>query len=289
MNNKERLAIANKISYVAIIGNVFLSLIKFIAGIMGKSSAMLADSIHSLSDVLSTVAVLIGLRFSAKPADDDHPYGHEKLEAITSKILAALLFCTGIFIGLEAIKIIFIGSYIIPQKIAIYAAVLSILTKECMYRYTMKGAKKIKSTALEADAWHHRSDALSSIGSFVGILGARLGIPILDPLASLIICVLILKVSFDIYRNSINQLVDKAADKETIDAIRNEIELIEDVERIDELKTRIHGNRIYVDVEISVNKHYSLTKAHNVAEAVHRKIEKLDDRIIHCMVHVNPY
>lgn len=289
MNNEERLAIGNKISYVTIIGNIFLSLIKFIAGIVGKSSAMLADSIHSLSDVLSTVAVLIGLRFSAKPADEDHPYGHEKLEPITSKILATLLFCTGIFIGVEAIKIIFSGNHIIPEKIAIYAAILSTLTKEWMYRYTMKGAKKIKSTALEADAWHHRSDALSSIGSLVGIVGARLGIPILDPLASLIICALILKVAFNIYRNSIDQLVDKAADKETVEAIRNEIEFIEEVERIDELKTRIHGNRIYVDVEISVNKHYSLTKAHNVAEAVHRKIEKLDGRIIHCMVHVNPY
>lgn len=288
MNNKERRKVGNKISYITIIANVLLSFIKFIAGIIGKSNAMLADSIHSLSDVLTTIGVIIGLKFSSKPADKEHPYGHEKLESITSKLLAVVLCLTGIFIGYKAINTIIKGSYNIPGKIAVYAAIISIVVKEWMYRYTIKGAKLINSGSLEADAWHHRSDALSSIGSLVGILGARVKLPILDPIASLVICVLIIKMSFDIYKKAILGLIDRAADDEMIELIKKEIMSIQKVEHIDDLKTRIHGNSIYVDVEISVCEDLSFPKAHNISELVHKNIEKLDSRIIHCMVHVNP-
>ncbi|MHB9924160.1 cation diffusion facilitator family transporter [Clostridium botulinum] len=289
MKNEERLKIGNKVSNITIVVNIILSFIKILFGIIGHSAATIADGIHSLSDVLSTIAVIIGLKISSKPADKDHPYGHEKLEAVTSKLLATMLFLTALFIGYSGIKVIINKDFSVPSKITIYVAILSIVTKEWMYGYTLKAAKKINSTALEADAWHHRSDSFSSIGTLIGIIGARLKYPILDPIASLVICIFIIKVSIDIYKNSINQLVDHCADEKTINMITEQIKSIKEVERIDELKTRLHGSKLYVDVEIALDYSLSLKKSHSIAEKVHDKIEASNNDIIHCMVHVNPY
>jgi len=288
LNSEERFKIGIKISKITIIVNILLSAIKLFAGIIGRSGAMIADSIHSLSDVLSTIAVMVGLKLAKQPADEEHPYGHEKMEPIMAKILASILLITAMLIGFNGIKSIINGSTVIPAKIAMYAAILSIIVKEWMYRYTVKGAKKIDSTALMADAWHHRSDAFSSIGTLIGITGARMGFPILDPIASLVICVLITKVAIDIYKQAIDQLVDHCADAKTIENIKNEIEKTNGVISIDELKTRISANRLYVDVEICVNSDLSVCEGHEIAETVHNTIENLDNRIKHCMVHVNP-
>ncbi len=288
MNSEERFMIGIKISKTTIFVNIILSTFKLFAGIIGRSGAMIADAIESFSDVLSTIAIMVGLKLAKKPADEDHPYGHEKMEPIMAKILATTLIITALIIGFTGIKSIIIGTTIIPGKIAIYAAILSILTKEWMYKYTLKGAKKIDSSALIADAWHHRSDAFSSIGTLIGIAGARMGYPILDPIASLVICIIITKVAIDIYKQAINQLVDHCADANTIENIKNKIEETNGVINLDELKTRIHGNRLYVDVEICVDKNLSVCQAHDIAESVHNTTESLDNRIKHCTVHVNP-
>lgn len=289
MNSVERLQIVNKISKLTIAINFLLSAVKVLAGVFGKSNAMISDGIHSLSDVMSTFLVMIGLKLSQKPEDINHPYGHEKFEPIFAKILAFILVVTAALIGYNAINIIKLGRYDIPGKIAIYAAILSIATKEWMYRYTVKGAKKIDSSALLADAWHHRSDSLSSIGTLVGIAGSRIGYPILDPIASLVICIIIFKIAIDIYIKAANELMDHSADKSTVETIKNDIIEINGVIKIDELKTRIHASRVYVDVEISVSKKLSLTEAHDIAEKVHFKIENNNEKVKHCMVHVNPY
>ncbi|EJO5347846.1 cation transporter [Clostridium botulinum] len=289
MNNKERLKIGNKVSNITLISNIILSFVKVLFGIIGHSGATVADGIHSLSDVLSTIAVIIGLKISSKPADKNHPYGHEKLEAVTSKLLATMLFLTALFIGYSGIKVIINKNFSIPSKITVYVAILSILTKEWMYRYTLKASKKINSTALKADAWHHRSDSLSSIGTLIGIVGARLKYPILDPIASLVICIFVIKVSIDIYKDSVNQLVDHCADEKTINMITDQIKSIKEVERIDLLKTRLHGSKLYVDVEIALDYSLSLKESHSIAEKVHDKIESSNNNIIHCMIHVNPY
>ncbi|MGK0469062.1 cation diffusion facilitator family transporter [Clostridium sp.] len=288
MNSEERFRIGIKISSITIIANILLSVIKLFAGIFGRSGAMIADSIHSLSDVLSTLAVMLGLRLAKQPADEGHPYGHEKMEPVMAKILASILLITALLIGYNGVKNIITGTTVIPHKIAMYAAILSILIKEWMYRYTVKGAKKIESSALMADAWHHRSDAFSSIGTLIGVLGARMGYPILDPIASLVICILITKVAINIYKQAIDQLVDHCADAETIEKITYEIENTNGVINIDELKTRLHANRLFVDVEICVNRDLSVCEGHEIAESVHNSIENLDNRIKHCMVHVNP-
>lgn len=288
MDANKRLKIGNKISIVTILVNVFLSLLKFIIGIIGNSSALLSDAVHSLSDVITTFCVMFGLKISEKPEDKDHPYGHEKFEPILTKVLSFILFATAISIGIAALKTLSEGSTAIPSKITMLAAIISILTKEWMFRYTMKGAKEINSSSLEADAWHHRSDSLSSIGSLIGIIGARMGFAAADPIASIVICLIILKASVDIFLQATNQVVDKATDDETIKNIEKITLSVEGVKGIDSLKTRIHSNKLFIDLEISACKDMSFVDAHNIAEDVHKKIEETIPSVKHCTVHINP-
>ncbi len=282
---------ANRVSVVSIIINIVLSLLKLIVGIFAHSGALISDSIHSASDVLSTFAVIAGVNIAAKDSDKAHQYGHERMENIFSIILAILLFATGIGIGFTAVKVIVVKNFEeieIPGVVALVAAFVSIAVKEWMYHYTMHTAKKIKSTALKADAWHHRSDALSSVGSFAGILGARMGLPICDPIASLIICAFIAKAAWDIFYEDVNGLVDHSADDETCTELRRIISEQNGVLCIDDLKTRMFGSKLYVDVEIGADGNQTLRQAHEIAQRVHDIIEKRFENVKHCMVHVNP-
>ena len=274
---------------ITIIANIALSILKILAGVFGKSSALIADGMHSFSDILSTVVVMLGLKLSEKPADESHPYGHERIEPALTKILAVILLVTALMIFYCGLTTIIGGNYQIPGNITIIAALISIFTKEWMYKYTKKGAEQIESSALLADAWHHRSDAFSSVGTLIGVVGAKLGYPILDPIASIVISLFIAKMAFEIYFKALNQLLDRAADSKTIEEIKKIILSVDGVLEIDVLKTRIHSNKIYVDVEISVDKDLSLIEAHNISENVHSQIESKLKRVKHCMVHVNPY
>ena len=282
--------IAMTVSSVTMAGNILLAAGKFIIGLLAHSEALVSDAIHSASDVFSTVIVMIGIKISAKAPDDDHPYGHDRFECACGIILSILLSLTGIGIGYSAIQHITDPSYVfvIPGIAALVAAVFSIVTKELMFRYTINAAKKIKSTALSADAWHHRSDALSSIGSFIGILGARLGYPKLDAIASIVICLFILKAAYDICKDSFDKLLDTACDAETIEKMRQVITAFEGVHGIDVINTRMFASRIYIDVEIAADGNITLFKAHEIAENVHNAIENNFTDVKHCMVHVNP-
>lgn len=282
---------ANRVSVVTIAGNVVLSVIKLFAGIMAHSGAMISDALHSASDVFSTIVVLIGIRLSAKESDKEHPYGHERLECVAAIILAMVLFITGFGIGAEAFKNIFSGHSAdlrIPGVLAMAAAVISIVSKEGMYWYTRYYARKIDSGALMADAWHHRSDAFSSIGALIGIGGARLGYPIMDSVASLVIFGFIAKAAVDIFKDAVDKMVDHSCDEETEKRIYDCVMENENVLGIDLLQTRIFGNKIYVDVEIQADGSYTLQEAHNIAESVHEKIEQNFPKVKHIMVHVNP-
>lgn len=288
MKNNEKIAI--KVSVISIILNCLLTLIKFISGVISKSSAMISDSVHSLSDVLSTFVVIIGVKISNKKADSDHPYGHERIECVSAIILSGMLFIIGALIGINGIKNVTNSSNLVmPGVLALIASIISIISKEAMYQYTIRVSKKINSAALKADAWHHRSDALSSIGSFIGILGSRLGFKIFDPLASVIISLCIIKVSIDIFKDAIDKMVDKSCDKEVINKVISVIEKNESVKNIDDIKTRQFGNKAYVDVEISVDENLLLKDAHKVAEEIHNSVENEINIVKHCMVHVNPY
>ena len=290
-NLPERVRAANRVSVISIGLNIVLSLIKLLAGILAHSAALISDAVHSLSDVISTVGVVVGINLSSREADDSHQYGHERIESIFSVLLSVLLFATGVGIGRAGLLSIVGGEYknaAVPGIAALIAAGLSIALKEGMYQYTVRTAKKIGSTALRADAWHHRSDALSSVGSFIGVLLARIGLPICDPIASIIICLFIIKAAWDIFFSAANELVDKSASVETGERIRTEILQVEGVMGIDSLKTRLFGSKLYVDVEIACNGEWSLYRSHEVAERVHHKIEEAFPNVKHCMVHVNP-
>ena len=283
--------IVNRVTSIGIIGNVILSLFKFLAGIFGHSSAMVSDAIHSLSDVLATFIAWLGIRLSMQAPDREHPYGHERLECVASLLLGAILFGTGLMIGLSGLKTILAGHYEelqAPECIALIAAVVSIATKEGMFWYTRHYAKVLNSAAFMADAWHHRSDALSSIGSLIGIGGAMLGFPILDPLASVAIAVCIIKVAYDILKDAVSKMLDTACSSEYEKKLADFISAQDGVDRLDVLHTRMFGNKIYIDAEISIDGDKSLTDAHEIAESVHTQVEKHFDNIKHIMIHVNP-
>ena len=282
---------AMKISMVSIVGNILLSLFKALAGIVANSGAMISDAIHSASDVFSTIVVIIGIRLSGKESDKEHPYGHERMECVAAILLATILAATGLFIGWSAVEKITVqddSALAVPGILALVAAVVSIAVKEAMFWYTRAGAKKIDSGALMADAWHHRSDALSSIGALVGIAGARMGYPILDEIASLVICIFIEKAAIDIFKDAINKMVDKACDDETEHEMYECVMKNESVRGVDLLRTRTFGNKIYVDIEIRVDGKLTLWEAHAIAESVHDSVETEFSKVKHIMVHVNP-
>ena len=291
MDDEKAKQIAMRVSVVTIICNLLLSFFKLAAGLLGHSGAMISDAVHSASDVFSTIVAILGINISKKKSDQNHQYGHDRLECVAAIVLAVILFLTGVGIGIGGIKNIISGiseDIAVPGAIALAAAILSILIKEWMYWYTRKAAKKINSGALMADAWHHRSDALSSIGAFVGILGARMGYPILDPLASVVICLFIGKAAYDIFRDAIDKMVDKSCDPETLGKMRSIILEQPGVQNIDLLQTRLFGPKIYVDIDIAADGNLTLREGHEIAQRVHDAMEKEFPLVKHCMVHVNP-
>jgi cation diffusion facilitator family transporter len=288
-NVMEETRIIRKLSRVGIWGNVLLAGFKLAAGIIGNSSAMVSDAVHSLSDVFATFVAYLGVRLSMKPEDENHPYGHERIECVASLILGLILAVTGFGIGYTGIqKIISHEDLVIPTMLPLIAAVVSIVVKEAMFWYTMIYAKKLNSSAFKADAWHHRSDALSSVGSFIGIGLAMIGFPIMDPIASLVICLFILKVAYDISRDALDKMLDTSCDKDFEENLRTFIEDQPGVEHIDLLHTRQFGNKIYIDLEIAAQRDISLVEAHEIAESVHNSVENKYPNVKHIMIHVNP-
>ncbi|MGN0334400.1 MAG: cation diffusion facilitator family transporter [Lachnospiraceae bacterium] len=285
--------VATRVTMVSIIGNLILSGFKLLAGILAHSAAMVSDAVHSASDVFSSIVVIIGVKFSSRDSDKEHPYGHERFECVAAIVLSVVLFITGLAIGFDAVRNIFAGIYddslTVPGIPALIAALISIVAKEAMYRYTKYYAEQLDSGALMADAWHHRSDAFSSVGALIGIAGSRMGYPILDPIAGFIICIFIGKAAIDIFKDAIDKMVDHACDEATEEAIRNCARAHAGVLNIDFLHTRVFGNKIYVDLEISADGDRSLKETHAIAEAVHDAIESEFPKVKHIMVHVNPY
>ncbi|MDY4754981.1 MAG: cation diffusion facilitator family transporter [Candidatus Faecousia sp.] len=284
-------AIAVRVSMVSIIGNTVLSLLKMLAGILAHSGAMISDAVHSASDVFSSVIVIIGVKISAKDSDKEHPYGHERFECVAAILLAGILLVTALFIGHTALEHITGGSsksLAIPGLSALLAAILSIVVKEAMYWYTRFYAKWLDSGALMADAWHHRSDALSSVGALIGIAGARMGYPVLDPIASLVICAFILKAACDVFRDAIRKMVDHACDDKMERALLCCAAAQSGVMGVDEIHTRIFGNKIYADIEIQADSQITLAESHAIARQVHNAIEAQFPKVKHILVSVNP-
>lgn len=288
--NKEN-AIIGQVSSIGIVGNIILSAFKLFAGIVGNSGAMVSDAVHSLSDVFATFIAFLGVRISKKAADKDHPYGHDRMECVASLILGLILLFTGLGIGKVGLDHILSDSYntlAVPSTIALVAAVISIVTKEAMYWYTRHYARILNSPAFMADAWHHRSDAFSSVGSLIGIGGAMLGYPILDSVASVVICLFILKVAYDILKDALVKMLDTSCGDTYEEKLSDYVASQKDVLRVDLLHTRMFGSKVYIDLEIAVNGDQSLREAHAIADQVHNSVEQNFPDVKHIMIHVNP-
>ena len=289
MDPKQHEKVAVSVSAVTIAINLALAGFKFLAGFLAHSGAMVSDAVHSASDVLATFIVILGVKLAGRDADRDHPYGHERLECIAALILGVILGATGLGIGISGIqKIAGDGALVVPGTLALIAAIVSIVVKEGMFWYTWLAAKKINSSALKAEAWHHRSDALSSVGSFAGILGARMGFPVLDSVASVVICLFILKAAWDILKDALSKMTDHACSPELTAEMKETILSQPGVLGLDTLNTRLFGDRVYVDVEIQADGDLPLRVTHATAQAVHDTLEAKFPQVKHCMVHVNP-
>jgi len=283
--------IAIKTARNSIIINIFLASFKLFAGIFARSAAMISDGVHSITDLISTIVVIIGIKLANQQPDKEHPYGHERFESVATLVLAVMVFAVGLGIGWAGVQTIMNrenAEIAIPGVLALIAAVVSIGVKEGVYWYVRAAAKKIDSDALMADAWHSRADGLSSIGSFIGIGGAMLGFPLMDSLAAMVICLFIFKTAVKIALDAIGKMTDKACDDKTVEAMHKLVLAQTDVEGIDRLHTRLFGSKIYVDVDICVAAEASLGDAHHIAEKVHDAIEGTFPKVKHCMVHVNP-
>lgn len=280
--------LALKVSVITVAVNLALSVFKFAAGILAHSGAMISDAIHSASDVLSTFAVMAGVVLADKQADECHPYGHDRIECVVSVVLAVCLALTGIGIGWTGMRAALglSGPVKVPGRLALAAAIISIGIKEWMYWYTRAAARKAKSGALMADAWHHRSDALSSLGALLGIAGARAGYPILDPIAGVTICLFIEKAAFDIFRDAMEQMVDRSGPRELTSQLYELIGHQSGVGAVKNLKTRRFASKVYVDVEIGVDGQMDVNHACQIACKVHDEVERKFEDVKHCAVQV---
>lgn len=287
---------ARKATLIGSLLNVFLTVMKIAAGIIGRSGAMVADGIHSLSDLLTDIVVLVSFKFTEKPEDEDHNYGHGKFETLATAIISIFLFIVGFEIlksGLQKIFQVMQGEALpSPGVIALVAAFISVSVKEILYRYTVIVGKKIGSSSLVANAWHHRSDAFSSMGTFVGIGGAILlgeKWTVLDPLASVVVSVMIFKVAFEILLPSLNELMETSLTKEEKEEISSIIASCEGILYHHELRSRRIGSRAVIDFYIHVDSELNIRQAHDISTEVEEKLKDRfgSDAIV--TVHIEPH
>lgn len=279
------------VARINIFMNALLSLSKLAIGFLAHSHAMVNDGINNASDVIGSVIVTVGVSAAAKDSDKNHQYGHERLECVASILVSGIVMALGVALFGEGLSKIIKKTYLsqpMPGVWAVIAAISSIVIKEIMFLYTRRAAKKTGSTALMASAWDSQSDVLATIGGLLGILGSRMGIPVADSIAAIIIAMFIFKVGLDIFKDGVYKMVDHACPDDEVTAIRAIIADQKGVLGIDLLQTRMFGTRSYVDVEISAKADQSLIEAHAIAERVHHAIEVNFPQVKHCMVHVNP-
>lgn len=280
---------ANKVTIKSILWNIVLTFIKIFAGIVGKSNVIIADGLHSASDIISSIGVLIGNKISNTPNDENHNYGHEKAETLVSFLLSILLIIVSLKIGFDAIgSLLNLSRVQVPTALPLVVSVISIVIKEYQYRITIKVAQKINSPSLKADAWHHRSDAFSSIAAFIGIGGAMLGFKALEPIASIVVALFVAKVGFDILKDSANELMDYSIDVDQEKQIVKITEETEGVINLGEIRTRKHGATAYVDLTICVNKDLTVYEGHEIATKLERRIIKDMQFVKGITVHVEP-
>ena len=286
---EKRYKIGKKVSIIGLIVNILLSIIKIIVGITFSSMALIADGLHTVSDIASTIVILISIRFSQTPADRNHPYGHGKAEAIGTALLGLILLTTGFLLIKNTYSSIFDENIIQPGFIALWIAFFSIIIKEALYQYTVKMGRKINSKGLIADAHHHRSDAFSSIAALIGVTGSRLGFSYLDPLAGLIVAIFIAKIGFDILKDAVNELMDCIPDLSQVKEFKQIANAVNRVNNVGDIKLRSYGPSIFVEISVAVDNNLTVGEGHNVAKDVEKRLKDSDESIQDVLVHVDPW
>ena len=293
MDIKQEEKIIKKNSIFTMIANIFLAIAKMGAGIIGSSSVLIADAINSISDVATNIVVFISAKLSRKEQDKDHPYGHEKIDSVISIFIGAAVIVTAFEVGKNAVERLYdfiFNGYIIqtPKWYVLLIILITIIVKEFLFQKTRKEAKIAKSSALLAQAWDHRSDTIASFGAGVGVIGVLLGWSFFDPIASVVIALFIFRVGFKIAALGVSQVVDKSADDLTCEKIKEIVFKYKEVKSLDDIKTRMFGMKLYVDLEIGLHFSMSLEEAHEIAERLHDEIENTIPEVLHCMIHINP-
>jgi cation diffusion facilitator family transporter len=287
-SNDRYIAIRN-VTIVSVIVNILLTIIKFIFGIIGHSQALIADALHSLSDLISDSLVLVAAKFSHDDADDEHPYGHARFETLATVAVGLLLFLVAVGIFIDAVQgLFFPESLLQPTPIALLITVIVLVAKEILYQYTIYVAKKVNSPMLRANAWHHRSDAISSLIVLIGIGGTLMGFSWLDAVAAIGVSFMIAHIGWSLMMSSFKELVDTGLDQNEINEITKTIESVEGVRALHELRTRKMANNALVDVHILVEPYISVSEGHYIAETVESTLIDKFEEISNVMVHIDP-
>jgi len=280
---------ARKVTIVGAVVNVVLSVIKILAGWLGSSHALIADGIHSLSDLATDAVVLVAAKHGAKDADEEHPYGHGRIETLATVVLGIVLILVAFGIGYDAVRRLFDPEHLlIPGMLALWAAIISVAAKEALYHYTVAVAKKLRSNLLRANAWHHRSDAVSSIVVVVGVIGSMAGLPYLDAVASVVVAVMVAKIGWELGWHSVHELIDRGLDHDDIENIRKIIMEVDGVRAMHDLRTRRMGGNAFVDVDVLVDPSLTVSEGHRISQEVLNRLHNDIDDVIDVTVHIDP-
>jgi len=288
MKSEQRHQTTKTVTLIGALINALLAFMQIVFGLLGHSQALLADGIHTLSDLGSDFIVLLATSQSAKVADKEHPFGHGRIETLASVFLGLILIGVGVGVGFRGITLIITPNHVVPDAFTLIFAIVSILSKEGLYRYTLKASKRIHSTLLETNAWHHRSDALSSIVVLCGISAQILGVPYMDSFAAVIIALMISFMGYKLARKAFDELIDTSLDHELVTNIQNTVEGNDCVKALHSLRTRSMGGQGYIDAEIRVNPRLTVSEAHHIAFSLEQQIKTQFPQIIDVGIHVDP-
>jgi cation diffusion facilitator family transporter len=280
-----------RVTIIGMLVNIVLTIFKIIVGLLANSSSVVADGVHSLSDVSTDVAILVGVKYWNEPPDAEHPYGHRRIETMTSVFIGLALLTASVFLGYGAIIKLQGGAFVVPDSIALVAAIISIILKEWLFHWTYKTGKKIKSQAVIANAWHHRSDCFSSIPVAISIALATYNREwaFLDPVATLAVCAFIVQAAYQILTPALLELSDRGADKAVLKQIEATVLEVAGVKSVHAVRSRYHGNELYVDLHIQVDGELSVREGHNISGAAKARLIEKGPDIVDVLVHVEPY
>lgn len=283
-------------TWVGIIVNIALTIIKGIGGFISGSKALLADALHSASDIVSSIVILFAVRIANKPPDEEHPYGHGKAENVGSIIVAFLLIVVGIEISISSIKVFFGETPVAPGSVALVIITISIVVKELLFHYKHHVGKKYRSAALISDAWHHRSDSLSSLAALIGvggaIIGEKLDIHFLiygDAVAGIIVSAIVIKVGYDLAKEASGIMMEAVLSEDEIQSYVDTVHSIDGMLRIDQMHARTHGSYVIIDLKVSVDPNITVKDGHDIAQEIKDRLIELYDEVEDVLVHINPY